>query len=76
MEKCKICGIALEVDLFSVVTRESVCSICKLKFVGGLPTTQMRIDKVREKLGLGEGEYLNQDNPKEAARILGRECSR
>jgi len=72
MEKCEICGTPLENDLFSAVTGESVCSICKLKFIGGLPTTAERINQVREKLDLPIGEYLVQDNPKEAARILGR----
>ena len=72
MERCKICGQPKEDDLFSAVTGEEVCSICKLKFIGGLPTTAERIDKARQTLGLAHGEYLPQNNPEEAARILGR----
>ncbi len=66
---CKICG---NKDLFTEVTGEGACSICKLKFIGGLPTTDERIRKARELLGLKDGEFLNQDCGKEAARILGR----
>ena len=72
MEKCAICGEPKEDDLFSAVTNEPVCSICKLKFIGGLPTSQKRIEAVREYLGLAKGEYLIQDNAMEAARILRR----
>jgi len=72
MSKCEICGTPREDDLFLAVTGEKVCSICKVNFIGGLPTTPDRIHQVRESLGLCDGEYLDQDNPKEAARILGR----
>lgn len=72
MERCEICGEPRENDLFSAVTGEKVCSICKIKYIGGLPTNPARIKTARERLGLSEGEYLVQDNPKEAARILGR----
>ena len=68
--KCGICGTSLSDDLFSFVTGEKVCSICKIKFIGGLPTTTDRIDKARKALGLAEGKYLAQDNPSEARRIL------
>ena len=68
---CQICGKPSKDDLFSYVTNEPVCSICKIKFIGGLPSRD-RIVGVREKLGLKEGEYLKQDNAAEAARILGR----
>lgn len=70
--KCEICGTSLKNDLFSAVTGEKVCSICKQKYIGGLPTTPKRIEEARTKLGLGAGEYLTQDNAQEAARILGR----
>jgi hypothetical protein len=70
--KCKICGTELEDDLFSFVTQEPVCSICKIRYIGGLPTTAARIKAARERLELADGEYLEQDNPREAARILGR----
>lgn len=70
--KCEICGTALKDDLFAAVCQETVCCICKLKYVGGLPTTAERIGEIRNKLGLAEGEYLTQDNPEEASRILGR----
>lgn len=70
--KCAICGTSLEDDLFSAVTQEPVCSICKIKFIGGLPTSQALIAKARALLGLKDGEYLVQDNGAEAARILGR----
>jgi len=69
---CKICGVDLKKDLYSVVTNESVCSICKLKFVGGLPTTEDRINKIREGLGLKSGEYLKLDRYEEARKLLGK----
>ena len=72
MSKCEICGQPKEDDLFSAVTGEPVCSICKLKFIGGFPTTPERIKQARHKLGLEDGSYLSQNNPEEAARILGR----
>jgi hypothetical protein len=72
MKRCEICGQPKEDDLFSAVTGEPVCSICKLKFIGGLPTTPDLISKARDRLNLREGEYLKQDNPEEARRILGR----
>ncbi len=72
MDKCEICGAPLKEDLFSFVTGEKVCSVCKVKYVGGLPTTRERIDAAREKLGLNAGEYLEQNNLEEARRILGR----
>ena len=68
---CRICGCPNEKDLFSAVTQEPVCSICKIKFVGGLPTTKERIEQVRSRLGLKETEFLEQDRGKEAKRILG-----
>uniref|UniRef100_A0A6H1ZBT9 Uncharacterized protein n=1 Tax=viral metagenome TaxID=1070528 RepID=A0A6H1ZBT9_9ZZZZ len=71
--RCRICGFPVEDDLFAYVTDEKVCSICKLKYIGGLPTTTERINQARESLGLNAGEFLKQDNPKEAASILGRE---
>ena len=52
---CKICGAKLKDDLFSFVTQEPVCSICKLNYIGGLPTSEERIKVVREKLGLKDG---------------------
>lgn len=72
MQKCEICGTALKDDLFAMVTQETVCCICKTKLIGGLPTSPERIAEVRNKLGLKAGEYVTQDNPEEAARILGR----
>jgi len=72
MEQCGICGKPRLDDLFSYVTGESVCSICKIKFIGGLPTIKERIDAARMRLGLKDGEFLKQDNGAEAARILGR----
>ena len=70
--KCEICGKPQDDDLFSAVTREPVCSICKVKWIEGLPTTPDRIKAAREKLGLKDGEFLKQDNAEEAARMLGR----
>lgn len=67
---CQICNATP--DLFSAVTGESVCAICKINFVGGLPTTPARIAAVRTALRLADGEYLKQDNAAEARRILGR----
>ena len=73
MEKqCEICGKPRADDLFSAVTQERVCSICKLKYIGGLPTSSERIAEAREKLGLKDGEFLQQDNGEEARKILGR----
>jgi len=69
---CAICGTNLKEDLFSAVTQEPVCTICKMKFIGGLPTSPARIAQARERLGLADGIYLHQDNAVEAARILGR----
>lgn len=66
---CQICGKS---DLFTDVTGEPSCSICTIKFVGGLPQTRERIKEIRVRLGLNDGEYLKQDNAAEAARILGR----
>lgn len=73
MSACQICGKPQNDDLFSFVTNEPVCSICKVKFIGGLPTTPDRVREARNSLGLTAGEYLKQDNGAEAARILGRE---
>lgn len=69
---CKICGNKLKDDLFSYVTQEKVCSICKVNFIGGLPATDEKINAVREELGLKEGECWKQDNAEEARRILGQ----
>lgn len=68
---CDICGAKLKDDLFSFVTQEPVCSICKLNWIGGLPTTKDRIVQARTFLGLKDGEYLKQDNVAEARKILG-----
>lgn len=72
MKRCAICGTDLSKDLFSAVTGEKCCSICKVKFIGGLPTSDERIATARARLGLADGGYLQQDNGAEAARILGR----
>ena len=69
--RCAICGNDLGNDLFASVTGEKCCAICKLKFIGGLPTSDARIATARGRLGLADGEYLQQDNGAEAARILG-----
>ena len=47
--KCQICGTALGDDLFSAVTGEKVCSICKVKFIGGLPTSPAMIKQARDR---------------------------
>ena len=72
MKKCEICEFLLENDLFATVANEPVCVICKAKFIGGLPTTKDRINQARAKLGLADGEFLRQNNAKEARKILGR----
>jgi hypothetical protein len=69
---CHICNAVLKDDLFSAVTGDKVCCICKVKFIGGLPTKPARIAAARDALGLKAGEYLAQDNPSEAAKLLGR----
>lgn len=71
MKRCAICGTDLGADLFSAVTGEKCCSICKVKFIGGLPTSDERIAQARQRLGLSDGQYLQQDNGAEAAAILG-----
>lgn len=72
MGKCGICGTPSKDDLFSAVTQEPVCSLCKINYIGGLPTTPERVSKARTALGLADGDYLKQDRGAEAARILGR----
>lgn len=72
MRRCGICGTDLKSDLFAEVTGDTSCAICKVKYVGGLPTTPERIAAARARLGFAEGQYLIQDNAKEAARILGK----
>lgn len=69
---CAICGTVLGNDLFASVTGEKCCCICKVKFIGGLPTSDERISAARGRLGLADGQFLEQDNGLEAARILGR----
>ena len=71
MKQCAICGTNLGNDLFASVTGEKCCAICKVKFIGGLPTSDERIAAARGRLGLESGQYLQQDNGAEAARILG-----
>lgn len=68
---CAICGTDLKADLFASVTGEKCCAICKVKFIGGLPTSDERIAKARVALGLTEGQFFQQDRGAEAARILG-----
>ena len=72
MSGCAICGHNLAQDLFSAVTGEKCCAICKVRFIGGLPTSDERITKARRMLQLADGEYLSQDRYEEARRILGR----
>ena len=72
MRRCAICGTDLAGCLFASVTGEKVCAICKVKYVGGLPTTDERVTAIRGVLGLADGEYLQQDNGAEAERILSR----
>jgi len=72
MSKCEICGKPQKDDLFSFVTKEPVCSICAIKYAGASPVSKDTIKKVRDKLGLQDGEYLNQDNAEEARKILGK----
>lgn len=71
-KRCAVCGNDLGDDLFASVTGEKCCAICKVKHISGLPTSPERIAAARERLGLADGEYLQQDNGAEAARILGR----
>jgi hypothetical protein len=68
---CEICGTPQKDDLFSYVTQEKVCSICKVKYIGGLPTTPERIAKAREYLGLKAGEFIVHDRGEEARKIIG-----
>jgi hypothetical protein len=72
MSGCAICGTPSKDDLFSAVTQEPVCSLCKINYIGGLPTSAERIKTVRDALNLKDGEYLVQDRGAEAARLLGR----
>lgn len=68
--RCAICGTELAKDLFAAVTGEKCCSICTVKWIGSNMGDE-RIAAVRGALGLKDGEYLQQDNGVEAARILG-----
>lgn len=70
MKACAICGTNLSNDLFASVTGEKCCAICKVKFIGGLPTSDERIAAVRAGLGLTEGQFHQQDIGAEAERIL------
>ncbi len=72
MSACAICNIPQKADLFSAATGDPVCSICKLTYVGGLPSTPERIALVRKMLGLKNGEFVTHDRGKEARRILNR----
>jgi hypothetical protein len=69
---CQICNTPSKDDLFAFVTQEPVCSLCKINYIGGLPTTPERIRQVREVLGLKPGEFIAVDRGEEARRILGR----
>jgi hypothetical protein len=69
---CQICNAPQKDDLFAYVTQEAVCSICKVKYIGGLPTTPQRIADARTRLGLKDGEYLQHDRREEARKMLGR----
>jgi hypothetical protein len=71
-KSCAICGTNLGNDLFASVTGEKCCAICKVKFIGGLPTSDERIAQARARLSLEPGQFLQQDRGAEAARILGR----
>jgi recombinational DNA repair protein (RecF pathway) len=71
MSHCEICGKPQQDDLFSAVTGERVCSICKLKYIGGLPTTSERISQARARLHLVDGQFLVQNHGEEARKILG-----
>lgn len=70
--QCAICGTPLKDDLFAYVTQEPVCSICKVNFIGGLPTTPERISTARERLRLKPGEFLKQDHGEAARKLLGK----
>ena len=72
MSTCAICATPQKSDLFAAVTGEPVCSICKLSYIGGLPSTPQRIALARQMLGLKDGEFLEHDRGKEARRILNR----
>lgn len=72
MSACQICNTPQKDDLFAAVTGEPVCSICKLTYVGGLPSTPDRITAVRQMLGLKDGEFIKHDRGEEARRILDR----
>ena len=66
---CQICGTD---DLYVACSGEGVCSVCKMKFIGGLSATPKKIAEVRSRLGLKDGELLKLDVGLEAQRILGR----
>jgi len=69
---CRICGTSLKDDLFAFVAREPVCAICKVRHLGGRTTDERGIANARARLGLKDGEFVQQDNAAEARRILGR----
>ena len=68
---CAICGFNLRSDLFADVTGEKCCAICKVRFIGGLPTSDDLIMMARRELQLADGVYLTQDRGVEAKRIFG-----
>lgn len=67
---CKVCG--KKGDLFEEVTQERACSICVLRFGLGSPISEVAISALRDRLDLGEGQFLQQDHGALAREMLGR----
>ena len=56
-KKCEICGTDANDDLFMAVAQGPVCSVC-IADLGGATPNAKGIKKIREQLGLAEGEYM------------------
>jgi len=70
-KQCPICGNTT--DLYLNVSGDKVCSICLLRHITGFRgATPDAIKSARSRLGLKDGEFLEQDLGKEAAKFLGR----
>lgn len=55
--RCEICGTDSKNDLFMDVAQEKVCSVC-IADLGGMMPSAKGIAKIRDQLGLAEGEYM------------------
>lgn len=71
--KCEICG---KEDLLMACNMGPTCAVCTMKFFQGGQPRKEDVAKVRESLGLKDGEYFELDHGAEASKILGRKGRR